>query len=77
MSLSVIEFAYFSIDSVSGIIFYDFVAISEGKFFSIDQWTSQILYFVCFLVFVGTAASFTATISSVHVSKLSRNEKPF
>ena len=33
--------------------------------------------FVFFLVFVGAAASLTATISSVHVSKLSRNEKPF
>ena len=33
--------------------------------------------FVCFLVFVSAAASFTATISSVHVSKLSRNEKSF
>ena len=32
-----LEYVYVSIDSVSGIIFYHFVANSVRKFFSIDQ----------------------------------------
>ena len=52
-----------------GIIFYDFVANSVGKFFSTDKPN-----FVSFLVFPGAAASFIAKILSF--DKLSRNEKP-
>ena len=40
-----VEFVYVSMNSVSGIIFYDFVANSVRKFFPTDQLTptSQIL----------------------------------
>ena len=64
-----LEFVYTSIDSVSGTIFYDFRENSVRNFFYRPVNTDK-PNFVSFLVFVGTAASFTAKI---HLSKLSRN----
>ena len=58
-----LEFVYVSIDGVSAIIFYNFVANSVRKFFfwpvNTDKWN-----FVSFLVFVVAAALFTTKISS-------------
>ena len=59
-----LEFVYVSIDSVSGIIFYDFVANSVRRFFFQRPLNTDKPNFVSFLVFVGAAASITAKISS-------------
>ena len=64
-----LKFVYTSIDSVSVIIFYDFRETSVRNFFYRSVNTDK-PNFVSFLVFVSTAASFTAKI---HLSKLSRN----
>ena len=37
LDVTLLEFVYVSIDSVSGSFFYDFVANSVRKFFSTDQ----------------------------------------
>ena len=59
-----LEFVYVSIDSVSGIIFYDFVANSVRNFFLATSKHQQAKCCL-FLVFVGAASSFTDKISSL------------
>ena len=56
-----------------GSFFYYFVANSVRNFFLFQPVNTDKPHFVSFLVFVGAAASFTAKI---HLLKLSRNEKP-
>ena len=64
-----LEFVYVSIDSVSGIIFYDLVANSVRIFFFYRPVNTDKPDFVSFLVFVGAAASFTAKILSFENAK--------
>ena len=63
LDVTLLEFVYVSIDSVSGSFFYDFVANSVRIFFYRPVITDK-PNFVSFLVFVGAATSFTAKISS-------------
>ena len=54
---------YIAIDSVSGIIFYDFVEI-QWEIFFYRPVNADKPNFVSFLIFLGTAVSFTAKMSS-------------
>ena len=69
-----LDFVYVSIYSVSGIIFFDFVANSVINFFPTDQLTptSQILSLSWYLL-----VQLLHLPLKCHLSKLSRNEKPF
>ena len=66
-----LEFVYVSIDSVSGIIFYDFVANSVRRFFSSDHLTptTQILSLSWYLL-----VQLLYLPLKFHLSKLLRNE---
>ena len=66
VTLLQLEFVYVSIDSVSGIIIYDFVANSVRKFFSTEQYKHRQAKFCLFLgiCWCMLAASYTAKISS-------------
>ena len=59
-----LEFVYVSVDCVSVMIFYDFVANLERSLFFYQPLNTNKPNSVSFLVFLGAAALFSAKISS-------------